>query len=111
MHGLDYEGDVLVQIDAQFAKDNSLPVKDGALVEQDKTTGDPGVVANGPAAKAGLKVGDIVTKIGNQAIDTLRPLDALLSQYSPGDSVALTVLRDGATITVNLTLGTRPPGL
>jgi len=106
-----YIGIHFVQLDTQYAKDNNVPVKDGALVQDDRTTGDPGVVPNGPAARAGLKVGDIVTKIGNQAIDTLHPLDALLSQYSPGDSVALTVLRDGATITVNLTLGTRPPGL
>ena len=106
-----YIGIHFAQLSAQYAKDNNVPVKDGALVQEDPATGDPGVMPNGPAAKAGLKEGDIVTMIGDQTIDTLHPLDALLSQYSPGDSVALTVLRDGATISVNVTLGTRPPGL
>ena len=39
------------------------------------------------------------------------PLDAVLSHYKPGDTITLTVLRGGATITIKLTLGTRPPGL
>jgi S1-C subfamily serine protease len=106
-----YIGIHYVQIDAQYAKDNNLPVKDGALVQEDKTTSEPGVVPKGPADAAGLKEGDIITKIGNQTIDTLHPLDAILSQYSPGDTIDLTVLQDGATITVRLRLGVRPPGL
>ncbi|HEX5825232.1 MAG TPA: trypsin-like peptidase domain-containing protein [Candidatus Limnocylindrales bacterium] len=106
-----YIGIHFVQLDAQYAKDNNLSLKDGALVQEDKTTSDPGVMPNGPADKAGLKEDDIVTKIGEQTIDTLHPLDAILSQYSPGDTVLLTIVRDGATMTVGLTLGTRPPGL
>ena len=103
-----YIGIHYVQIDAQVAKDNKLPVTDGAWVHADQTTNDPAVLKNGPAADAGLKEGDIVTKIDDQTIDTLHPLDAVLSQYSPRDIVVLTVLRDGKSITVNLTLGVRP---
>jgi serine protease Do len=103
-----YIGIHYIQIDAQVAKDDKLPVKDGAWVHADQTTNDPAVLKNGPAADAGLKEGDIITKIGEQVIDTLHPLDAVLSQYSPKDTVVLTVLRDGATITVNVTLGVRP---
>jgi 2-alkenal reductase len=106
-----YVGIHYVQIDAQVAKDDKLPVKDGAWVHADATTTDPAVVPNGPAAAGGLKEGDIVTRIGDQAIDTLHPLDALLSQYSPGDTVTLNVLRGGTTIKILITLGTRPPGL
>jgi len=103
-----YIGIHYVPIDAQLAKDNSLSATDGAWVHADPTTSDPAVVATGPAAKAGLKEGDIITKIGNQVIDALHPLDADLSQYSPGDTVVLTVLRGGKTITATVTLGTRP---
>jgi S1-C subfamily serine protease len=106
-----YIGIHYVAIDAQLAKDDKLPVKEGAIIRKDATTGDPGVVANGPAASAGLKEGDIITKIGDQAIDGLHPLDAALSQYSPSDAVTLSVLRAGATIRITVTLGTRPPGL
>jgi len=103
-----YIGIHYVPIDAQVAKDNSLPVTDGAWVHADATTTDPAVVASGPGAKAGLKEGDIVTKIGAQVIDALHPLDADLSQYSPGDTVGLTILRGGKTITLSVTLGVRP---
>jgi S1-C subfamily serine protease len=99
------------QIDAQVAKESKLPVKEGALVQPDPNTNDPAVVAGGPAAKGGVKEGDIITKINDQAIDALHPLDMVLSQFAPGDTVTLTVLRNGATRTVDVTLGTRPPGL
>jgi serine protease Do len=106
-----YVGIHYQQIDAQVAKDGKLPVKEGAWVQPDANTNDPAVVAGGPAAKGGVKEGDIITKINDQAIDTLHPLDMVLSQFAPGDTVTLTILRDGATTTVQLTLGVRPPGL
>jgi S1-C subfamily serine protease len=106
-----YIGIHYVQIDPQFAKENNLSVKDGALVQKDATTSDPAVTPRGPAAAAGVQEGDIVTKLDDQTVDTLHPLDAILSHYSPGDTITLTILRDGQTITVKVTLGTRPPGL
>jgi S1-C subfamily serine protease len=44
-----------------------------------------------------VKDGDIITKINDVTVDTLHPLDAVLSQFSPGDTVTLTILRDGKT--------------
>ena len=99
------------QIDAQVAKDSKLPVKEGAWVQADPNSNDPAVVADGPAAKGGVKEGDIVTKINDVTIDTLHPLDMVLSQFAPGDTVTLTILRNGASTTVQVTLGVRPPGL
>jgi S1-C subfamily serine protease len=98
-------------IDAQTAKDNKLPVDHGAWIHT--TTGDtgPAVTKSGPGEAAGLKDGDIVTKINDQVVDTVHPLDAILSQYSPGDHITLTVLRDGTETTVVVTLGVRPPNL
>ncbi|HEY8437273.1 MAG TPA: trypsin-like peptidase domain-containing protein [Candidatus Limnocylindrales bacterium] len=106
-----YIGIHYVQIDAQVKKESSLPVNEGAWVQRDTTSNDPAVVPDGPAAKAGVKEGDIVTKINDQTIDTLHPLDAVLSQFSPNDSITLTVLRDGKTLTIQVTLGVRPAGL
>jgi S1-C subfamily serine protease len=98
-------------IDAQTAKDNKLPVDHGAWIHT--TTGDtgPAVTKSGPGEAAGLKDGDIVTKINDPLVDTVHPLDAILSQYSPGDHITLTVLRDGTETTVVVTLGVRPPNL
>ena len=106
-----YIGIHYVQIDAQVKKESNLTVDQGALVQDDRTTNEPAVVPNGPAANGGVKVGDIVTKINEQAVDTLHPLDAVLSQFSPGDKVVLTVLRDGKTITLDVVLGVRPAGI
>ena len=66
------------------------------------------MLANSPAKDAGLKDGDIITHIDGQAVDREHPLDLLLLQHAPGDKVSLTVLRDGETTTIELTLGTRP---
>ena len=44
----------------------------------------------------------------SQAIDSEHPLDLVLSGYAPGQTVSLTVLRDGSNLTLKLTLGTRP---
>jgi S1-C subfamily serine protease len=106
-----YIGIHYIKIDADVAKTESLPTKQGAWVHSDTTTGGPSVVAKGPAAAAGVKDGDIITKIGDQEIDTAHPLDAILSQSSPGDTISLTILRDGQTITLPVTLGVRPPNL
>ncbi len=106
-----YIGIHYIPIDAQVAKDNNLTVNQGAWVRTDATTNGPAVVTPGPAATAGVKDGDVITKIGDQVIDALHPLDALLSQYSPGDTVKLTILRDGKVTTLDVTLGVRPPNL
>ncbi|MFL5779450.1 MAG: S1C family serine protease [Chloroflexota bacterium] len=106
-----YIGIHYIPINAQVAKTNKLSVEQGAWIHQDPSSSDPAVVPKGPAADAGLKAGDIVTQINDQVVDTIHPLDAVLSQFSPGDTVTLTVLRDGATTTLQVTLGTRPPNL
>ena len=66
------------------------------------------VVAGQPGRPGRHPEGDIIIKVNGQAIDGDHPLDATLSQYAPGDTVTLTILRDGQTTTVQLTLGTRP---
>ncbi|HEY7969341.1 MAG TPA: trypsin-like peptidase domain-containing protein, partial [Candidatus Limnocylindrales bacterium] len=74
-----YIGIQFTQIDAQTAKDNKLPVNQGAWVQADQSGNNPAVVPDGPAAKGGVQDGDIVTKINDVTVDTLHPLDAVLS--------------------------------
>ncbi len=57
-----------------------------------------------PAEKAGLKVGDILTKIGDTAITDAQSAGAAVQTHKVGDEVAIEVTRDGKTVTVNVTL-------
>jgi S1-C subfamily serine protease len=94
-----------------LAAEFKLPVEHGAwLTAQDETTGQPSdpIKPNSPAAAAGLKDGDIIIAVEGTAIDADHPLDDILTQFAPGRTVALEVLRDGQKQTLTLTLGTRP---
>jgi S1-C subfamily serine protease len=108
-------GITFVGIDAQLAKDQKLPVTQGALVRNLDSNGNPtsegAVRADSPAAKAGVKDGDIITKIDDQTIDSDHPLDAVLSQFSPGQTVTLSITRGSEQLSVKVTLGTRPKDL
>jgi 2-alkenal reductase len=63
------------------------------------------VVAGSPAQTAGIKVGDIITKLNDQQIDQGHPLNSLMLKTRPGDKVRLTLIRDGQTQVVEVTLG------
>jgi S1-C subfamily serine protease len=97
-------------LDRAQADQNNLPIDYGAWLAPLSSGGSP-VMANSPAAAAGLQEGDIITAIDGHRVDATAGLDDLLSQYKPGDTVTLDVLRNGSTIQLQLTLGTRPAGL
>jgi serine protease Do len=109
-----YIGITYTTIDRKLAEERSLPVTAGALI--DKGTGPngeerPGVEAGRPGDQAGLREGDIIVSVDDQAIDTEHPLDLVLSQYAPGQSVKLTILRGDERQEITVTLGTRPASL
>jgi S1-C subfamily serine protease len=68
------------------------------------------VVPGSPAAQAGLKVGDVVTKLNDQQIDQEHPLQSLMVKFRPGDKVRLAIIRDTATQTLEVTLGRATAG-
>ena len=108
-----YMGIHFVSITRQIADEQKLPVNVGALVGGFDQNGHPiaGVEAGKPADLGGVKDGDIIISINGKVIDEEHPLDATLAQFSPGDTVDVEVLRDGAHVTLQVTLGTRPAGL
>jgi S1-C subfamily serine protease len=105
-----YMGIHFVSITRQIADAQKLPVHVGALVGGFDETGKavPGVDPGTPAAAAGVKDGDIVVSVDGKVIDDEHPLDATLSQFSPGDTVSVDILRGGQHLTLQVTLGTRP---
>jgi S1-C subfamily serine protease len=105
-----YVGVLFREIDGQVAKDETLPVTAGAWVKGQEG-GDSPIVADSPAAEAGLEDGDIITAVDGLAVDRVNPLDLQVLRFAPGDALTLDVLRDGETIQLPLTLGTRPADL
>lgn len=91
-----------VNITKEFAARNELSVDHGALIYA--SGGDLAVLPGTPAAKAGLKEGDIITKIGDTEIGEGRSLLGTISKYKPGDKVTIIYVRDGKEHKVDLTL-------
>ena len=63
------------------------------------------VVQGGPADKAGLKAGDRIVSIDGTEIAQRDDLGTLIQQHTAGDTLSITVARDGQMQTVSLTLG------
>ncbi len=61
-----------------------------------------------PAAKAGLKVGDVVTALDGTAVHDDADLSAVIDSKQPGESMKVTYVRGGKTATVTVTLASRP---
>ena len=71
--------------------------------------GEPAVDPNGPAAKAGIKEGDIITSLDKVEFNQQNSLTAaLLSAYRVGETVKLKILRDSKEVTISLILEERP---
>jgi len=64
--------------------------------------------ANGPAAKAGIESGDVITSVNGEAVKDPRELARTIGALAPGAAVKLTVLHNGKDEAVNLTLGELP---
>jgi serine protease DegQ len=63
-----------------------------------------------PAADAGLRPGDVLTKLDGKPLDTVEDLFGQLRQHRPGDKVTVTVVRDGREQQVTATLADNPNG-
>ncbi|MFD9724240.1 trypsin-like peptidase domain-containing protein [Streptomyces sp. NPDC059072] len=80
---------------------------EGAKISEQGAAANELVDPNGPAGKAGLKPGDIITEFGGKPVDSGPTLISMIWTYKPGDTVKLTYLRGGKPTTVDITLGSR----
>ncbi len=101
-----YLGVRYIPITPAFAAQNSLAAESGAYLSGDDQN--PAVISGSPAAKAGLKQGDIITKIDGIAIDENTSLSSLIADHSVGETATLTVLRAGKTETIKVKLEQAP---
>ncbi len=89
---------ILIRDDAELLE--TFDVDHGAVVA--------GLVEGGPAADAGLKVGDVVLRIDGQEVKDASDLRWIVAGRNPGDKVKLEVLRDGKRENLTMTLGEQP---
>ena len=66
------------------------------------------VTPNSPAAKAGLKEGDIILKVDDQEVKNAGTLVGMIATHKPGDSLKLHIRRDGKEQDVNAVLAAHP---
>jgi serine protease Do len=84
----------------EIADNLGLKSQQGALVAEPQS--------GGPAAKAGIEAGDVITSVNGAPVKDARELARQIGGLPPGTSVKLSVLRKGAEKTVTLTLGQLP---
>jgi serine protease Do len=95
-----YLGIFTTDLSSEDAERFGLPVTSGAIVREVE----PGVAAD----EAGVVRGDIIVALGDTPIEGSGDLLGALRDYQPGDTVGLTVVRDGDEQTLEVTLGERP---
>jgi len=93
-----------VPLTKTYAIENNLGVDAGALIYSASGQQGLAVLANSPAQKAGLKIGDIITAIGGKDVTIDNSFSDLLYSYKKGDQIELTVLREGQSIKAEVTL-------
>ena len=66
------------------------------------------LVADGPAEKAGLKRGDVITRLNGREVDNAHGLSRMVASMAPDTTVTLQVIRDGKNREIKATIGTMP---
>jgi S1-C subfamily serine protease len=99
-----------VPIDRGVATRYKLPLDHGAWIHREDQSGRSvnAILTDGPADKAGIQTGDIVTAIEGYGIDSTHLLEDILVRYAPGRTVSVEVYRSGQYLIFRVTLGTRP---
>lgn len=98
-----YLGAYLQDVDPDLAKAFKVPNNEGVII----TKVDP----NTPAEKAGVKEGDVVTKVNGQQVVDVQGLRNTIASLAPGTNVALQIYRSGTPMEMHVTLGERPADL
>ena len=84
----------------EMAAQYQIDIKEGVFVYS--------AIEGGAGDKAGLRLGDVITKVDDKAVTSMEDLSAAKKGHKAGDTVTLTVFRDGEYITTELTFDEQP---
>jgi serine protease Do len=98
--GAGWLGVTISEVSADKAKESKLSTAQGVLVEQ--------IDPNGPAAKAGVKAGDIITEFNGQRLEGTMGFRRMVRETPEGRAVKLTIWRDGRSQTLSAELASMP---
>ncbi|HCK4593467.1 TPA: serine protease MucD [Pseudomonas aeruginosa] len=93
-------GVVIQEVNKDLAESFGLDKPSGALVAQ--------LVEDGPAAKGGLQVGDVILSLNGQSINESADLPHLVGNMKPGDKINLDVIRNGQRKSLSMAVGSLP---
>lgn len=99
-----YIGVQYISLTPETAKQLNLNVSQGAYVSTDEGS----VVSGSPAAAAGLKGGDVITKVNDITLSDKVSLSSAVGRFKVGETVTLTIVRDGKEQKVSVKLGEAP---
>ena len=91
------------EITDEIAKQLRLPDTKGVVITD--------VINGGPAHQGGIRSRDIIRRCDDIDIQSSNDLTSAVAQYKPGDEVVITVLRDGRTLLLTITIGDTPEEL
>lgn len=91
-----------VNLTPSIAKEKKLDVTHGALISSSKNNS--AIIPDSAGDKAGLKENDIITAVNGVKIGVAGSLSSLIGEYSVGDTVELTIVRNNKTENIKLTL-------
>ncbi|MCS6969110.1 MAG: Do family serine endopeptidase [Cytophagales bacterium] len=92
-------GIFITDLDSKKAKELNLPITEGVHVDS--------IVPNGSADAAGLRRGDVITKVDGRPVRSVPELQETIGRKRPGEGVTLLVYRDGIPRDVRITLKSR----
>lgn len=69
------------------------------------------LVPDGPAAKAGVAVNDVITQVGGQPVGSALEITRQITAHQPGDTVVLDLIHKGKPVKLDVTLGLKPAGM
>lgn len=93
-------GVIVQKLTPELSQSLGLQNDRGALVSD--------IATGGPAEKAGIKRGDVIVGINDKKIQEMPELPKTIANYKPGNTVTLTIIRDGKSMEVPVKLGEMP---